>query len=497
MTREQQDVREEGREVGLLAGLASSRWTLVVILFLALAVYASSLDDWFVADDFWFLRSAQAISFVEYSVDSMDFRETGALPEFDRYRPLYPLTWHAQYALFGLNAWGYHAVLLALHLGCIVLVWLIAHRLTKLTWASNLAALVFAIHPAYAMTVSWISGGNRLLATFPYLLCLLLFMKHMDGAGKRGACLAGSFLAFVVAVLLHHSALTMAAVLPAYAFLVAGTPREALRARSWFRFIPFAVFGVVLVGIHMWVREHLDLNQAFRFDWHQYMNYARFLGKSLFPAFVAPLPGASLLGEPWDGVLRVLEGLASVAMIVVTFVLVSQRRLGYLGAFVVCWFYVALLPDSTSVLGAHGRLLYMPGAALAILLVVFLLWAREALPPSAVSWTARGAPLLIIAVLLAASLLISRDIRDRGEVAAENQDFVHQLRGAVPSLEEDGVLYVVGAPANLVFRGTETRLDALVELYYGEVEVHPVPPGKVAEVGASLGEKDRIFHFVR
>jgi len=473
------------------AGVLSSRLLLPVILLVAFALYAPTLDDWFFADDFWFLRSSQATPMGEYVAEAFDFRQTGTSPELDRYRPLYPVVWRLMYSAFGQDALGYHALLVALHLGCTVLVWFIAFRLIKLTWAANLAALIFAVHPVYTDAVAWISGGNRLLVTFPYLLCLLLFMRYADGKGRRGACYLGSFLAFLTAILLHSTALTLAVVLPAYAFLVAGRPAESLRARSWIRFAPFAAASLALIGIQVWVRTHLGVEESFRFGWHQYGNYGHYLGMALFPVFPVNI---ERFADPLPPLLSALEGVASVAMILTTVVLLTQRRWPYLGLFIVLWLYVSLLPDSTLTMGAYGRTLYMSGASLAIFFVVALLYLKETLPASLLRLGTRAAPFLVMAVLVPTALLALHHIRGLGEDAAENEAFITQLRRSVPRLDPQAVLYVVRSPRNLtVF--DDTRLDALVELYYGEVEVRSLSVAEAAEMEASPAGEYRIFRF--
>ena len=467
---------------------------LPAILLIAFVVYAPTLNDWFQSDDFWFLRSSQSISFGEYAADSFDFRQTGTLPEFDRYRPLYPIVWKLQYAVFGLNALGYHAVLLMLHLSCTALVWFIAFRLTRHAWAASLAALIFSLHPAYAGAVTWLSGGNRVFATFPYLLSLLLFMKYLDGTRRRAIYYLGSLLAFVSAILFHSSALTLAAVLPAYVFLVARKPAEALRVAAWVQFAPFAVVSIALVGVQLWVRSHLGIEDQFRFGMHQYSIYGHYLGMALFPSHWLDTNG---LWEPLSWLrnrVHGLEGPASLAMILITVVLLNQRRWPHLGIFVAWWFYLSLLPDSTLFFVPLRRALYLPGAALAIFLVAAVLWVKATFPGPLVRLSTQMAPALLVAALLPTIFLTLQYEQTSGRGAAENEKFAMQLRASVPTLESGGTLYVVNAPLNLVVF-TDSPLDALVELYYGEADVRSLPANQVAETERALGPKDRLFHY--
>src|SRR4051812_45454112 len=94
----------------------ASPWMLGGILLTAFLLYAPTLRDWFFGDDFWFLRAAQQHSIPSSVGRAFDFRLTGTSAEFDRYRPLYPITWRLEYSVFGLHAAYYHAVVIGLHL---------------------------------------------------------------------------------------------------------------------------------------------------------------------------------------------------------------------------------------------------------------------------------------------------------------------------------------------------------------------------------------------
>ena len=89
---------------------------------------------------------------------------------------------------------------------------------------------------------------------------------------------------------------------------------------------------------------------------------------------------------------------------------------------------------------------------------------------------------------------MSHFIRQVGEDAAANKAFVSQLREELASLEPGAVLYVIGAPFNLLIFD-DTRLDALVGLYYKGVDARRLAWEQVPQVEPSLREKDRIFRF--
>jgi hypothetical protein len=461
---------------------------LAVVLALAFAVYASTLRDWFTGDDFWFLKAAhdRDLSW-SYIVRCLDFRNTGSSLEFDRYRPLYPIIWRVQYSLFGMNALYYHAVVLVMHLFSVVLVWWIARRLFAEGWASNLAALIFALHPVYADSVAWLSGANRVFEALPYFGCLLLFMKSRDaGERHRALCYGGSVVLFVVAVLFHSSALSLVAVLPGYGFLLAGRPADALRPRAWLPYVPFIAVTAVLTGIQYWVRANLPLVElGFHFGFHQYTNYAIFLAMTLSPLDPTSYHGA------FRTLLEILRGAASLIMLGATFALLARRPVVWLGVFATLWLYASLLPDSTFILGAFGRVLYTPGGAMAIFIVAAILWMRDALPPDLAARATRVFPAVVaIGVVMAAVIVVGR-VRATSHDASANQQFADALQQRGPRVPAGGTLYLDGAPRNLMQLG-DTRLIALVQLQYGNTPVRPVHAAADLE---ALGPDDRLFRY--
>ena len=480
-------------EKGVRAGVQplASLLILALILLLSLAIYAPTLGQWFTGDDFWFLRSSQATPFWEYAGKAFDFRETGTLPEFDRYRPLYPVVWKLQYEAFGLDSTGYHAVLLGLHLACISVVYLISRRLFRLEWAALLAALIFAVHPAFAEAVGPLWAGNRVFATLPYLLSLFFFIRYAGSSGRAGSYTA-SFLFFVIAVLMHSAAITLVAVLPAYAFLLSGKPRDALRPAAWLPFAPFVVTAIVMIGIQAWVRNNLGVEEQFRFGWHQYSLYGHYAGAALFPILVLDM-------DTWPAGIRaalnIIEGLASLVVIATGIFVATQHRRSLAGVLAFFWFLVALLPDSTLLFSVSGRVLYLPGAAFAILLVAAIVLLKDMVPERHVS-RARLVAATVLFLCLASAIALTVHAASSGQTAASNRAFINDLRESIPELEPNSTLYVTGAPLNLIVFD-DSRLIALVDLYYDQVEVRPIGVQEAAQVELTLGEGERIFRYER
>src|SRR5712691_7951162 len=143
-----------------------------------------------------------------------------------------PLTWltlGVNYALGGMNPWGYHLGNLLLHSANAVCLYFIARRL--LTSASGetparviesmparvgaaCAALVFAVHPLRVESVAWITERRDVLSGLFFLLSILFYLRATDGGGFiRGGWRTASLLAFAGAFLSKSIVMTLPGVL--------------------------------------------------------------------------------------------------------------------------------------------------------------------------------------------------------------------------------------------------------------------------------------------
>jgi len=474
--------------------LLVSRWSLPAILLVTFAVFIPALNDWFIADDFWWLETSKRVPFGSYFVDAWDFRDKQPVPEFNYYRPLYMVTFRLSYEAFGMHAAGYHALNVALHLAAVALVWFIARRLVSSPALASVMTLIFALHPAYTETVTWISRGNTIMMTVPCLASFLLFMKYVDGGRRAGFYYAGSLLLYVAAFMYHPNALSLVVVLPAYTFLIVRRPSEALRWRSWLPFAPFVLVTIPWAWIQVWVRQEYGLDKAFRPGFHMYSLFGEYLGYSLFP--VLPKDWENLHLPSGDTYVTV-QLFASLIVLALTLVLLARRRWPFLGVFAVLWFFSSLVFNVTFVLGATPPQLYMPGAGLALFFIVGWIWLGDSViefaPKATTAARKVGIPLLLLIVGALISMTLAHEaMAERG--GERNQRFVAELRKEVPSVPPGGRLYIISPPYNLVLF-SDDALRALVELYYGEVDAVAILAAQRGDIERTLQPNDRIFEY--
>jgi hypothetical protein len=475
----------------------------VVLAFILLAtfvLYAPVLNDWFFADDFVLLRRSQTISWDSWLRQSWDYRSLGPVPGVTGYRPLFLLTFKAQYSVFGLHASGYHAVNIAVHMTSVVLLWFVALRLTGRTWFAHVTALIFGLQPVYSDAVAWISNGNTVLATVPYLASVLCFLNYAQARSPRIAWYAAFLVFFVISILYHPVALPLAAVLPLCYLCVRGESQPRFEPQLLLAIAPIALIGLAYVFIQREVREDdFVYATSYAFGRHMFDNYVDYTSLALYP-----VPNTRF-------------GAFAVAIVLlVSFALALSWRRSWVGPLAVAWFFTSLAPASLFTLGAYPRLMYLSGAPLALLFASAVFIALDVgLPRLRSVDSGRGLQRLLAApaafAVAFAFVVFARkyDVSwppsftvNIGPSSAESQAFIRQLREDEPTLPDGGTLYVANAPLALTFLRAPEQvvLDSIVELYYGDTEVKAVPLEAPPfwnedQVREALRPQDRLFVY--
>ncbi len=147
--------------------------------------------------------------------------------KYGYYRPLISLSFLADFAFWGVSPFGYHLTNILLHALVSVLVFLFLSRVfRRREGVALVSALLFAVHPVHAESVSWISGRTDLIAT----LFLLASLLALAAAPRWRGGLPLALLFFLLSLFAKESSLILPLVAAAY--LAALEPSWS-RQRAW------------------------------------------------------------------------------------------------------------------------------------------------------------------------------------------------------------------------------------------------------------------------
>jgi tetratricopeptide (TPR) repeat protein len=173
---------------------------ILLIVPLCWIVYANSLGNGFVFDDF---RTV---------VNDPDIRTLNLTQVFSTwFRPVRTLSLTIDYWLWGLNPAGFHLTNVLIHSVNSFLIFLVAFKITDAARTSLFAALLFAVHPIQTDAVAYISGRRDILFALFYLAGFYAYIRFRESRRRWWLILCGT--AFVLSVLTKEMGVTLPAVL--------------------------------------------------------------------------------------------------------------------------------------------------------------------------------------------------------------------------------------------------------------------------------------------
>jgi tetratricopeptide (TPR) repeat protein len=343
----------------------------LVIVCVGLYAYHNSLRGPFVFDDVAWIR------------DNPTIRQLWAAVASPQGRRIVNLSLAVNYALGGLNVWGYHVVNLAIHiLGALVLYGVVRRTLLcaslrerygdEAGWLALAVALIWVVHPLQSESVTYLMERSESLMGFFFLLTLYCVTRGAMSSDQRGW-----YAAAIVSCALGMGSKEVMVVAPLTVLLydrtfLSRSFREALRARAAL-YAGLSGCWLVLVGL---VASRFNANVGFGLSVTPW-EYARtqpgvivhYLRLSFWPSPLVldyydwPVARTAATVVP--------AGALVFALLVATIWALRYRpSVGFLGG----WFFLILAPTS-SVLPiiteiAAERRMYLPLAAVIVLVVI-------------------------------------------------------------------------------------------------------------------------------
>lgn len=208
------------------------------IVFAGLFVFSPCLVNFFVSDDFIWIKRGVGFSFG-------DFFHSAGDSSYNMFRPLVSFLFFVLHHAFGLSPFGYHLVNILLHVLNGLLFYYILSHLSIGRSISALSSVIFVSHFAHEETIFWISGICIPLCGFFYLLSILVFLKWLKN-GKVWLYFL-SLGSGVIAFFIREDALTLPLILSLLMGLkffqneqtMANGYRHKIRTKALISLVPF------------------------------------------------------------------------------------------------------------------------------------------------------------------------------------------------------------------------------------------------------------------
>ena len=298
------------------------------------------------------------------------------------YRPLVVTSYAVNYAIGGLNPFGYHLVNLGFHIGSAFLIFLIVKAIyppfQKGGWgdlgffAAIAAGLIFLVHPFNTETVNYITARSSVMSGFFYLLAFYFWVKYRmayvalgfipnreDGhKGRRYGFYLFSLLAFIAGMLSKEVVITLPIVLWLYDlyFTKDDIPHSALRTPDflkWRTYISYLPFVLVVAGPYVLMRIFFvgRMLPGFQRDagtqmFTQIPVLVKHWQMFLFPYPLTLLHDIPIRNSFWSYDVIVPFIILIIYITTAVILLFLSFRVSRLISFFMFWFFIALIPTT-------------------------------------------------------------------------------------------------------------------------------------------------------
>jgi tetratricopeptide (TPR) repeat protein len=154
-----------------------------VLVAVVFACYANSLGNGFVFDDDFLVPAYSRAWSFSHLIRTL----------LESYRPVRNASYAIDFFVWGWRPFGFHLTNVLIHIGNVILVFLLIRRLTLKLNIAFLAALIFAVHPIQTDSVSYISGRRDVLFALFYLAA---FHAYLSYRASRSRAFFALFLGF-------------------------------------------------------------------------------------------------------------------------------------------------------------------------------------------------------------------------------------------------------------------------------------------------------------
>ncbi|MDP2921931.1 MAG: tetratricopeptide repeat protein [Candidatus Omnitrophota bacterium] len=190
---------------------------IIIIIIAAAAPYINSMHNPFIWDEEEIIVKNPVIKDWSYLPHVFKTNIFGtAITPSGYYRPMYTLSFMADYNIWGLNTFGYHLFNILFHVLNAILLYLLLMKLGLDRKIACFSSVLFAVYPINCEAVTLIAARVELIAGFLLLSCMICFINGVKG---RGLNFLLSIIFFALAMLTKESVMVFPFILLAYTLI--------------------------------------------------------------------------------------------------------------------------------------------------------------------------------------------------------------------------------------------------------------------------------------
>lgn len=370
------------------------RKIILLLILCTTAVFASSLNNKFVGDDFVtivnnnFYKNPSNISklFTNEYITTGDVTFGGhsaALGSGEvSYRPVKSFIHFIEYRLFGLNPFGYHTISLLFHIANVIAVYFLLFMLGADRRLACLTALIFALHPIQSETVCSINYRHGLMANLFTVLSMISYLRWRQT--KKSLAWICLLVFYGLAVFSKESSVVLPAIFLLYDFVIEKNSVKQIIKTKLPIYYGLFLITVLYLYIYLFVFPNSTFGQLNLIGGSLAAHLAA-IGKifSWYAADIIYPLGVNMLPPQFvpahESILFWKYALAIIAILLLGFSFKENRRLKI---FLFGWVLLTLLPVSNIITLANPmafRFLYSPMVGISFFLGCFVLavWDRR------------------------------------------------------------------------------------------------------------------------
>lgn len=279
------DVVKELRKV-----LTSSPAIIIYLLVASFGVYSIMISNYFVGDDFTWLKWAADCKKIIYGngltrCEPVKNTILGYFTNSDGffYRPGTKLYFLLMYTVFWLNNSLYHIFSILVHFTAAASIFLISKRILKSKFFSFVTALFFIVLSVQSESVFWVAATGHIISAAAILLSLLLYINWKEN--KNWIFLSLSFVTAAIAFLFYELGIVIPILILVYDLIMDKKISLKDFVRRWYYFGYFSLIpiylGVRYISKSHWFNGDYSYNIS-NLPYNVFGNFVGYLGISLF-----------------------------------------------------------------------------------------------------------------------------------------------------------------------------------------------------------------------